>query len=96
MSVVRGSGFEDALGFFSWVSVAAAVLETHQTGVLAVVRLNEVVVGSFVCSLLYWVVSFAQSEERRREFTPRMQAIVLAMAGTARAYRVALAKPNDA
>jgi hypothetical protein len=54
-------------------------------------HLNQFVIGSFLCSLLYWVASFAQKEAQRREFTPQMQDLLLAVAGVARAERAALA-----
>ncbi len=42
-------------------------------------------------SLVYWIVSFAQQEQERQEFTPQMQNFLLAMTGAARSTRVALA-----
>ena len=48
--------------------------------------------ASYLCSLLYWVYSFAQKEAERREFTPQMQNVLLAMAGVAREQRLALAQ----
>jgi hypothetical protein len=47
-------------------------------------------VASYICSLLYWVFSFAQKEAERREFTPQMRSFLLAAAGAARTTRVAL------
>jgi hypothetical protein len=47
-------------------------------------------VASYICSLLYWVFSFAQKEAERREFSPQMQGFLRAVAGTARATRVAM------
>jgi hypothetical protein len=52
--------------------------------------LNQIVIASFLCSLLYWVFSFAQKEAERREFTPQMQNLLLAVAGVARENRVSL------
>ncbi len=48
--------------------------------------------ASFLCSLIYWVFSFAQKQAERREFTPQMQNMLLAVAGVARADRAALAE----
>ena len=42
-------------------------------------------------SLVYWIVSFAQREQERHEFTPQMQNFLLAMTGATRSARVALA-----
>jgi hypothetical protein len=48
------------------------------------------VIASFICALFYWIFSFAQKEAERREFTPQMQNLLLAVAGVARAERTAL------
>jgi hypothetical protein len=53
--------------------------------------LNQVGVASYLCSLIYWIVSFAQKEEVRQEFTPQMRSFLLTVTGFARASRVALA-----
>lgn len=79
------------LGFTSIVGLAADMLRTHPEFRSQIHLLSEIVVASYLCSLLYWIVSFAQSEQRRREFTPQMQNMLLAVAGAARATRVALA-----
>jgi hypothetical protein len=88
------SGF----GFYSLVSLAVAGLNTHVTGP-QFRNLYYVVAVSFLCSLFYWVFSFAQQEAERQEFTPRMQTMLLALAGTARVTRVAFAdqagKPRE-
>jgi hypothetical protein len=79
------------LGFYSLVSVAVAVLHTHQTKGSQYTHLNQVEVAGYLCSLLYWVFSFATKETERREFSPQMQSLLLAVAGTARTTRIALA-----
>jgi hypothetical protein len=53
-------------------------------------RLYLFVIAGFLCSLLYWAFSFAQKQAERREFTPQMQSLLLAVAGVARAERAAL------
>ncbi|HTV56689.1 MAG TPA: hypothetical protein VMI06_17460 [Terriglobia bacterium] len=78
------------LGFYSLVGLVAALLITHESNVSQYHYLNRFVVASFICSLLYWVFSFAQKEAARREFTPQMQNMLLAVAGVARADRAAL------
>ncbi len=84
------------LGFYSLVSLGAAMLHTHETTVNQYGHLNQFVVASYLCSLLYWVFSFAQKEAERREFTPQMQNFLLAVAGVARADRVALTDSSAA
>ncbi len=78
------------LGFYSLVGLAVAMIHTHETKGPQYTRLDQVEVASYVCSLLYWVFSFAQKTAERREFTPQMQSLLLAMAGTARATRIML------
>lgn len=48
---------------------------------------------SYVLSLLYWTFSFAQAEAERREFTPQMHDLLLAMAGNARETRASMTRP---
>jgi hypothetical protein len=78
------------LGFYSIVSVTASMLQAHLTTAPQLERLQQLVVVSFLCSLSYWVFSFAQREAERREFTPQMQNFLLAVAGAARSTRIAL------
>lgn len=78
------------LGFYSFVSLAAEIMHSHQAMGPAYLHLQQVVVVSYICSFLYWIFSFAQKEAERREFTPQMQNFLLAVAGTARSTRVAL------
>jgi hypothetical protein len=78
------------LGFYSLIALAISELQAHQTSGLLYIHLSEVGVASFLCSLVYWLVSFAQKEAERREFTPQMQSFLLAVAGAARSTRVTL------
>lgn len=78
------------LGFFSVVSLAVQMALTHLAFGPQSNRFNRFVVASYLCSLLYWVFSFAQKEAERREFTPQMQTFLLGVAGVAHANRVAL------
>jgi hypothetical protein len=78
------------LGFYSIVGLAVAMLHTHQTMGPLYSHLNQIEVASYLCSLLYWVFSFAQKEAERREFTPQMQNLLLAVAGAARTTRIGL------
>lgn len=83
------------LGFTSLVQLAVAVLHQQPTFRLQFNILNRVAVVAYLCSLLYWVVSFAQKEAERREFTPQMQSMLLAVAGAARATRIGLADSSN-
>jgi xanthosine utilization system XapX-like protein len=84
------------LGIYSLVSLAVVILQTHQSLATHYQQLNQVVVASYLCSLLYWVFSFAQKEAERREFTPQMQSILLAVAGVARSNRIAISDRSAA
>jgi hypothetical protein len=77
-------------GFYSIVSLAVAALNTHLTTPQQLADVYRLVVVSFLASLLYWIFSFAQAEAERREFTPRMQSILLTLAQSARISRASL------
>lgn len=78
------------LGFYSIVNLGVAMLNTHQTSGIQYRHLNEIVVCSYIFSLLYWLYSFAHQEVARREFTPQMERLLLAVAGAAHTTRTAL------
>lgn len=77
-------------GFYSFVNLAAAMLRTHMSTWAQYSHLNQFVVASYLATMLYWAISFAQIEPERRKFTPEMQRILLAAAGTARSARITL------
>jgi hypothetical protein len=83
-------------GFYSLVSLAVATVNTHHATVQQFSQLSRVVVVSFLCSLIYWVFSFAHVEAERREFTPQMQSMLLTLAGNARITRDAFADSENA
>jgi hypothetical protein len=78
------------LGFYSLVGLSITVMHSHQGAAAQYRSLDQLLVASYLCSLLYWVVSFAQRETERREFSPQMRSLLLAVAGAARTTRVAL------
>ena len=80
------------LGLYSLVSLGVAMYHTHQAVPEQNFALNQIIIASYICSLVYWVICFSQQEEERKEFTPQMQNLLLAMAGVARADREALAQ----
>lgn len=83
------------LGFYSIVGLTTTVLQTHMAANDLYRHLDQVLVASFVCSSLYWVFCFAQKEAERREFSPQMQSMLLAVAGAARSTRIALGDSHD-
>lgn len=78
------------LGFTSMVGLTVAILHTHQTTREQYSNLNRFVVAGYLCSLLYWTFCFSQQEEKRRDFSPQMQSMLLAVAGAARSTRIGL------
>ncbi|HKD60305.1 MAG TPA: hypothetical protein VKB47_07575 [Terracidiphilus sp.] len=89
-----------ALGFYSLVGLSVTLLHMNQgIGNEFLNRqyhmLDELVAGSYICSMVYLIVSFAQKVPERREFTPQMQSFLLAVAGSARATRMAMANSSE-
>lgn len=78
------------LGFYSFVSLSVTLWHSHQTSSLQYTALESVLAATYVCVLLYWVFSFAQKEAERRQFSPQMQSVLLAVAGAARSTRIGL------
>lgn len=78
------------LGFYSVISMGAALMHTHPASPMQFHRIDDLVGFSYLCSLLYWAVSFMQKEAPRQEFSPRMQNLLLTVAGAARANRLAI------
>ena len=83
-------------GFYAIVSLSVALLHlnqgynpefNHQYHLL-----DAAVGASYFCSLLYWIFCFAQPVPERREFTPQMESFLLAVAGNARATRIAMTR----
>lgn len=85
------------LGFFSIISLAVTIVHTHQAigpadGQWGVLYhwLDRIVSFSYLGALVYWCVAFATKTVERREFTPQMKSMLLAVAGTARHTRIDL------
>jgi len=85
------------LGFYSIVSLAVTTVHTHQlSGTQGYYWLDVLGQISYLAALAYWVYSFARQPVERREFTPQMQSMLLAVAGAARSTRAALTdSPSD-
>lgn len=80
------------LGIFSLVSLAGAIVHTHQVYGANFKLVYRFIAISYLCSLLYWLYSFAHKQATRREFTPQMQELLLSLAGSARAQRAEVAE----
>lgn len=88
------------LGFYSLVGLSVVVLHMNQGAstpdAVRMYHTLDVVAGaSYIISMVYWIVSFAQKVPERREFTPQMESFLLALAGNARTARVALNSPSS-
>lgn len=82
------------LGIYSFVSVAVSIVQASQMVGPLYSDLDRIAYVSYICSLVYWLFSFAKKAAPRREFTPQMQGILLAVAGAARSSRVTLTGPG--
>ncbi len=89
-------------GVYSFASLLVALINQSPALSSAALRFlpnSHVLEGiaglSYVLSLLYWVFSFTQAETKRREFTPQMQNLLLAVAGNARAARMAMTDSSE-
>lgn len=78
------------LGFYSLVSLGAAVLHKHQSNSQQYHLVDRFVVVAYLGSLAYWVFSFAQQEAVRQEFSPKMQTLLLSLAGSTRSARLSI------
>jgi hypothetical protein len=83
------------LGFYSIISLAITVFHAHQAVGSQYHWLDLLGGVSYLAALIYWVYSFATQPAERREFSPQMQSMLLAVAGAARSTRVALADSNS-
>jgi hypothetical protein len=78
------------LGFYSIVSLLVTLIHSHQTWSAQYHWLDLASSIGYLGSLTYWVFAFASKEQKRKEFSPQMQQLLLLMGGGARADRIAL------
>jgi hypothetical protein len=78
------------LGFYSLVSLAVSLLHAQMPAVSHYHQIDQLMPASYLCSLVYWAVSFAQKEAPRQEFSPEMRSFLLKVSGAAHAGRIAL------
>lgn len=89
-------------GFYAIASLSVALLQLHMNQgagtpeLKQMYNLLEAIVGaSYDFSLIYWAICFVQKVPERRQFTPQMQNFLLAVAGNARATRMAMASKAE-
>ncbi len=78
------------LGFYSILSLAVAVLHTHQIVGAQYHWLDELGAAGYVGAMAYWVYAFATKEAERQNFSPQMANFLLLIGGTEKASRVAV------
>lgn len=78
------------LGIYSMVSLLVALFSSHLTSVEEIHRYHEAITYSYLCTLAYWVLSFAAKEYQRKEFSPQMQQFLVLMGGGSRTGSIAL------
>jgi hypothetical protein len=81
-------------GFYAVASLSVTLLHLNLGVNPALVDqyhlFDQLLSASYVCSIGYWIISFAQKVPERREFTPQMQHFLVALAGNARSTRLAM------
>ncbi len=84
------------LGVYSLVSLAGAVVHKHQVVETPGYHWVEVAISaSYLVSLLYWLVSFAQKEPPPRALPEGAQDVLKGLAATAREQRAAVGRRRD-
>lgn len=86
-------------GFYALASLSVALFHLSQGANPSLDAqyhmLDQMVSASYVCSIGYWIISFAQKVPERREFTPQMQNFLVALAGNARTTRMAMSTSSE-
>ena len=83
------------LGFYSLVSLAGTMVQSHQFYGRHYYYVEIAVACSYLLSLFYWIYSFAQPEAARREITPEMRNFLVGMANVVRHQRSTLSPPAN-
>ena len=82
------------LGFYSLVSLGGSMLHAHEVFGSQFYNVDLAVGCSYLLSLVYWIVSFAQQEAPRQEMTEQMQRILIGVADTMHGHLERLASGN--
>ena len=83
------------LGFYSLVSLAGAMVHSHQSFGWRYFYVDVAVACSYLLSLGYWIMSFAQKESARHDFTPEMKDSLLAVANLLRRQRGSMSAADN-
>ena len=82
------------LGFYSLVSLAGTMVDSHQLFGWQYFYVDVSIACSYLLSLVYWIYCFAEQEAARREMTPEMHNLLLRMADVLRKERAKLSEPT--
>jgi hypothetical protein len=87
-------------GFYALASLSVAVLHINLGAGTPILDrhfhiLDAFVGASYIGSMVYWSICFAQKVPERREFTPQMQSFLVSLAGGARSTRLAFSKSSE-
>jgi hypothetical protein len=76
------------LGFYSLCSISVELLHSHQRDAGSRYhQMDQLVVASYLASLLYWFYCFAQQEVARQDFSPPVERFLLGLARYAHLLR---------
>ncbi len=81
-------------GIYSVFSLAVSILHAHQPYSEQFHRLDQLVVLSYLASLIYWTICFARKPALRRSINPHMERLLAGLASAARSQRDTLEKRN--
>jgi len=89
------------LGFYALVSLSATLWKMNvgvaTTEALAVFhRMDQMQVVGYLVVLVYWVICFAQEVPERRNFTPKMENMIVNLAYVARTTRITMVDTAEA
>lgn len=85
------------LGIYSLVSLVGTLVHKHQNVTAPAYHWVEIAISaSYLGSLLYWAVSFAQKEPPRPDLPEHARNLLLELTGTARTHRAVLEKRQRA
>jgi hypothetical protein len=83
------------LGFFAFISLSATMWKMNVgTATLEALntyhKLDQMQVGGYIAAMVYWIYCFAQEVPERREFTPKMENLLISMAYVTRTTRISM------
>lgn len=89
------------LGFYALISLSATMLKMNvgtatADAITTYHQLDRVQVVGYILAMLYWAYSFAHDVPERRDFTPKMENLIINLAYVARTTRTTLVDQAEA